>query len=405
MRSIERVNVSEPMTNESIDMSRRKVLIGGAIMAAGMSLPRAAWALAIESKPQSNSAITKGENMSHHLDSPIARQDVRLDITDLYTFRGETGTVFVINVCHSLGKPPIPGYHPEGMYEFKVDLNGDAVEEVTYRLTFDERDGQGNQRCTVRRIRGAEAVDPHAAGTVIAQGTTDQTVTTPSGVRVWAGHAGDPFWIEPTVLHAVGHAFQDGTKVDLAGWDPSKATNFFASQTVYAIVLELPDAELLAGAGDKRKIGVWAVATLATDAGGWRSINRIGLPMIPPLFAQYNEDLGNRLNAGHPADDFATYGDALAKKMAAVVAAYGTAEDPQEYGEKIAHRLFPNMLPYEVGTPASLGFIEWNGRTLTDNAPDVMFSTAANTPIHLGIGKESVTSKPRKTFPYVPVAV
>jgi len=25
--------------------------------------------------------------MSHHLDSPIARQDIRLDITDLYVFR------------------------------------------------------------------------------------------------------------------------------------------------------------------------------------------------------------------------------------------------------------------------------------------------------------------------------
>ena len=35
--------------------------------------------------------------MSHHLDSPIARQDIRLDITDLYVFRGETGTAFVIN--------------------------------------------------------------------------------------------------------------------------------------------------------------------------------------------------------------------------------------------------------------------------------------------------------------------
>jgi hypothetical protein len=44
------------------------------------------------------------------------------------------------------------------------------------------------------------------------------------------------------------------------------------------------------------------------------------------------------------------------------------------------------------------------GRTLTDNAPDVMFSTAANTPIRLGIGKDSVTSKPSKTFPYVPTA-
>ena len=79
--------------------------------------------------------------MSHHLDSPIARQDIRLDITDLYVFRGETGTVFVINVCHSIAGPiPSPGYHPEGMYEFKVDLDGDAIEEVTYRITFDARD-------------------------------------------------------------------------------------------------------------------------------------------------------------------------------------------------------------------------------------------------------------------------
>jgi hypothetical protein len=377
-------------------------------MAAQMSLPLGALALSIQSESQSHSqgssdsAIKRGENMSHHLDSPIARQDVRLDITDLYVFRGQVGTVFVINVCHSIAKPKVPGYHPEGMYEFKVDLNGDAVEEVTYRLTFDERDEHGKQRYTVRRISGAEAVNPHAAGTVIAHGTTDEAVTTPSGVRAWAGKAGDPFWIEPDVLHAVGHAFQDGTVVNLAGWDPSKATNLFAGQTVYAIVLELPDGELLAGAGDKRRIGVWAVATLATDAGGWRSINRVGLPMIPPLFAQYNEDLGNRLNAGRPVDDFATWGEVVTKKIAAVVAAYGTAEDPHEYGEKIAHRLFPNVLPYEVGTQASLGFNEWNGRSLTDNAPNVMFSIAANAPVSLGIGKESVTSKPSKTFPYVP---
>jgi hypothetical protein len=291
------------------------------------------------------------------------------------------------------------------MYEFKVDLNGDAVEEVTYRLTFDARDVHGKQRYTVRSIRGTEAVDPHAAGTIIAQGSTDETVTAESGVRAWAGKAGDPFWIEPTVLHAVGHAFQDGTVVNLGDWNPTQAKNLFAGQTVYAIVLELPDSELLAGAGDNRKIGVWAVATLATDAGGWRSINRIGLPMLPPLFAQYNEDLGNRLNAGRPADDYTAWGDALSKKMAAVVAAYGTAEDPVAYGEKIAHRLLPNMLPYQVGTQASLGFTEWNGRSLTDNAPNVMFSTAANTPISLGIGKESVTSKPSKTFPYVPAAV
>jgi hypothetical protein len=344
--------------------------------------------------------------MSHHLDSPIARQDIRLDITDLYVFRGETGTVFVINVCHSIFGPiPAPGYHPEGMYEFKVDLNGDAVEDVTYRLTFDERDKQGKQRYVVRCIRGAQAVDPHAAGTVVAQGTTGEKVTTAAGLRVWAGQTGDPFWIEPDVLHAVGHAFQDGTAVNLSGWDPNHAKNLFADHTVYSIVLEVPDSELLAGAGNKRRIGVWAVATLATDAGEWRSINRVGLPMIHPLFTQYNEDLGNRLNAGRPADDFATYGEAVTKAIAGVVSANGTAQDPRAYGEKVAHRFFPNILPCEVGTPAVFGFAEWNGRSLIDNAPNVMFSIAANTPVSLGIGRESVTSKPSTKFPYVSAAI
>lgn len=341
--------------------------------------------------------------MSHHLDSPVARQDIRLDITDLYVFRGEVGTVFVINVCHSIFGPiPAPGYHPEGMYEFKVDRNGDAVEDITYRINFSERDKNGKQSYVVRCIRGPEAVDPHAPGTIVAEGTTDEKVTTPSGLRVWAGKAGDPFWIEPHVLHAVGHAFQDGTTVNLDDWDPARATNLFAGHTVYSIVLEVPDSELLGEGNNNHRVGVWAVATLATDAGGWRSINRVGLPMIPPLFAQYNEDLGNRLNAGRPSEDFAIYGVPIAKSLAAVVAAYGTAQDPAAYAEKLAHRLFPNMLPYEIGTPAVFGFAEWNGRSLIDNAPDVMFSIAANTPVRLGIGKESVTSKPSQVFPYVP---
>ena len=344
--------------------------------------------------------------MSHHLDSPIARQDIRLDITDLYVFRGQTGTVFVINVCHSIFGPiPVPGYHPEGMYEFKVDSNGDAIEEVTYRLTFDERDNNGKQRYVVRCVKGQDAIDPHAPGMVVAEGTTGETITTATGLRVWADRAGDPFWIEPDVLHAVGHAFQDGTTVNLSGWDPSRAKNLFAGHTVYSIVLEVPDQELLSGTSGNRRVGIWAVSTLATDAGGWRSINRVGLPMIHPLFTQFNEDLGNRLNAGRPHDDFATYGEVVTKAIAGVVTANGTAEDPRAYAEKVAHRFFPNILPYEIGTSAAFGFADWNGRSLTDNAPDVMFSVAANAPIRLGIGKESVTSKPSRTFPYVPAVL
>jgi hypothetical protein len=35
--------------------------------------------------------------------------------------------------------------------------------------------------------------------------------------------------------------------------------------------------------------------------------------MMPPLFAQFDEDFGNRLNAGHPSEDFATYGAHITK--------------------------------------------------------------------------------------------
>lgn len=126
--------------------------------------------------------------------------------------------------------------------------------------------------------------------------------------------------------------------------------------------------------------------------------------MIHPLFTQFNEDLGNRLNAGRPEDDFATHGAAVIKSIASVVSAYGTAQDPPAYAEKVARRFCPNILPYEVGTAAVFGLVEWNGRSLTDNAPDVMFSLAANTPVRLVIGRESVTSKPSAKFPYVPAA-
>jgi hypothetical protein len=288
------------------------------------------------------------------------------------------------------------------MYEFKIDLDRDAVEDLTYRITFDERDATGKQRFVLRRIEGRNAAEPGASGMIVAQGSTNETIES-GGIRIWAGRAYDPFWIEPDVLHAVGHAFQDGTIVNLSGWDPGRAKNLFAGHSVYSIVLEIADSDLLPNAGHDGRIGVWAVSSLATDAGGRRSINRVGLPMIHPLFTQYNEDLGNRLNSGRPADDFARFGETVIKAVAGVVKANGTAEDPHAYAEKTAHRFLPNILPYTVGTPAAFGMAEWNGRSLTDNAPDVMFTIASNTPVRLGIGKESVTLKPSGAFPYVAV--
>src|SRR6202162_1825082 len=177
--------------------------------------------------------------MSHHLDSPLASADLRLDITDLYVFAGQSGTVFVMNVCTSLaGDIPTPGFHPEALYEFKIDIDDDAVEDLTLRFHFDDRDSAGLQRYTLTRLNGVDAADPHAPGTTVATGVTETALTTDAGVRVWIGVAGDPFWMEPEVLHAVAHALQDGTVVALTDWDAATASNQFAGHTVYSIVLD-----------------------------------------------------------------------------------------------------------------------------------------------------------------------
>jgi len=153
------------------------------------------------------------------------------------------------------------------------------------------------------------------------------------------------------------------------------AKNLLAGQTLNSLVLEVPDAVLLPAAARERRIGFWGLTTLATDAGGWRPINRAGLPMVHPLFAQLNGELGNRLNAGRPADGHQSFSREIADMVAGVVAAYGTADDPHAYAESVASRIFPNVLPYTLGTPAGFGFAGWNGRSLTDNTPDVMSDT------------------------------
>jgi uncharacterized protein DUF4331 len=90
--------------------------------------------------------------MSHHLDCEQARRDCRLDITDNYVFRGETGTVFVMDVNSSLAGPDArPGFHPEARYEFKIHTDGAAAEDLTCRVTFDRPDTYASaSRATTR---------------------------------------------------------------------------------------------------------------------------------------------------------------------------------------------------------------------------------------------------------------
>ena len=86
---------------------------------------------------------------------------------------------------------------------------------------------------------------------------------------------------------------------------------------------------------------------------------------------------------------------------AAVVAATGTSDDPEGYGEAVARDLFPDVLTYVVGSRSTYGFAARNGRAQADNAPEAMLSLVTNMAIPSGL-KPSVTQKQRAShFPYV----
>jgi hypothetical protein len=85
--------------------------------------------------------------MSHHASGPnfgFPRGDARLDMTDLYAFlkKGDAGkSIIVLNVHPSFRlDSPEPTtsepFKPGALYEFKIDINGDALADLGCSLQF-----------------------------------------------------------------------------------------------------------------------------------------------------------------------------------------------------------------------------------------------------------------------------
>jgi hypothetical protein len=117
--------------------------------------------------------------MSHHASGPnfgFPRGDARLDMTDLYAFPkpGDPAkSIIILNVHPSFAlNPPGPTttepFAPGGLYELKVDTDGDAVADIAYSVQFSSS-GDGKQTATVRRIQGVRAAGVGEEGEVIVE--------------------------------------------------------------------------------------------------------------------------------------------------------------------------------------------------------------------------------------------
>jgi hypothetical protein len=283
-------------------------------------------------------------------------------------FPGEGSTVFVMDVNSNVnGLHSEPGFHPEARYEFKVHFDGADFETLTYRVSFGEADSGGRQALRLHALTGEAAREDSAPGDLVLEGRTGETAS--------------------------------GTAPDLSGWQPDNAANSLAGTTVESIVLEVSHSH--PQLRRRAQAGAWCATKLATDAGGWRQINRAGHPMMWPIFWPDDTDFSDPSNTRHPSEDVNAAAKYIGEQVAAVVAAAGTSDDPQGYGQTVARDLFPDVLSYVVGTPAVYGFAARNGRTLADNAPEAMLSLVTNTAVPSGLKPAVAQDQRTSSFPYV----
>jgi hypothetical protein len=333
--------------------------------------------------------------MSHHFDTPSAREDPRINVCDFYLFQGRAGTaVMAMTVNPDAGVSAPQTFRDEAIYAFRFDLDGDNREEVTFKVRFGEvehadRGGhQHVQKFEVRRATG-EAALKGAEGEPVIEGWTGEVVSSGAGLMAFAGLAPDLFAGDGAALGVFRNAFFGESRYHPDAFLNRK--NSFDGRNVSAIVIEVPTD--LIGAG---LIHAWATSSLYGHAPEVQ-VSRWGLPLITNVFIP-DMNMREDFNRTVPADDVSLFGAHISGVAEKLSERAESVEDAAAYGKRLAARLLPAVLPYELGTPAAFDFAGFNGRRLTDDVMDVILTLATNTPLGDGVAPDK--RRVRKDFPY-----
>jgi Domain of unknown function (DUF4331) len=265
--------------------------------------------------------------------------DARLDLTDLFVFESPQSpgtTVLIIDI--NLFMTGVD-FHPDAVYRINVDNDGDTQADVAFSFVYSESEG-GAQTATVHYATGDQARDREPGGEVLIEGTPVGFDAMAAPVqagpcRVFIGVRSDPFFADG---EGAFHDFQ------FTGDDT------FAGKNILTMALEVPNDMLGA------QIAVWGTVSVRRD-GGLVQVDRIGNPSVNPFFV---DELKNQFNAGHPADDVASY----LEPWAMLLESRGYA--PNEARDTVL-TVLRDVLHYDRTRPAHYP----NGRVLTDDVYDM----------------------------------
>jgi hypothetical protein len=287
-----------------------------------------------------------------HLESPNAKANHALDITDIYAFDGANSgnTVLVLNVNPLAGNVSGTKFATNGRYDFNIDRTGDYVADDVYSVTFGAPSASnGKQAITIKKD-----------GSTIATGKSGSTIND-GGLKFYAGVKDDPFFFDLASFIRWRDPDGDGNYT-YTGPTTFDGVDFFDGANVSTIVLEIPDNWLGASAN------LWGTTMKGNDR-----IDRMGKPALATVFMNPfgGDNQKDPYNMTDPSADVATWGG----QFTAVLDVFNTTPTAQA----ISGLLLPDVLHLDVaklGKSTGTSFTGdkagniLNGRTLAEDVID-----------------------------------
>jgi Domain of unknown function (DUF4331) len=357
---------------------------------------------------------------SSHREAPLIAEDPSADTTDLYAFRSADVPDALTVIANWIpAEDPAAGpnwyrFSQRARYLIKIDRNGDAKPDVTYRFRFTNREdslflGNTVQDYTVTRVM-------HGEEKIVARGVTPPNNIGPrstpnyrqlaeaavmdltGGGKVFAGQREDAFFAD------IGAIF-DLVAIRKGVGNMGGGKDFFAGYAVHGIALQIPISQL---DDADHTVGVWATTERPRmrirqyrrngvrrfhEHRQWVQVSRLGNPLINEVIIPTKlKDRWNRLSPDKDAQFVQYYREPILAKVINQLYGLGVPETNRDdlvavlltgvpglnsTGPKLADMLRVNLAIAPTASPSRLGVFGGdtagfpNGRRLEDDVVDI----------------------------------
>jgi Domain of unknown function (DUF4331) len=422
-------------------------LICGALAAGGLT---AAGVTALE--PGATSA-------SSHREAPLISGTPQFDNTDVYAFvspdKPDTTTILAnfIPFEEPAGGPNFYTFAEDAQYDLHIDNNGDALEDLIFRYTFDTHvknkktflyntgvvESLDDQDLNVTQTYDIETIKLKNQRMVSQTKIADDVPVAPSNVgkasmpdykklrdqavyetagdtTTFAGQADDPFFLDLRVFDLLY-----GGDLSEVGRDTLKGYN------VNSLALQLP-SELITESKDQPIVGIWSTTRRKGADGQFHQVSRLGMPLVNEVVNPQEDK--DTFNGSVPSDDAQFLENVTKPELPKLMEAIYKIPAPDEPRNDLVDVFLkgvedlnqpPHVTPSEMlrlntsieptKKPKRLGVLDGdnqgfpNGRRLTDDVIDIALQVVegelVDAPNDLGDAVDKNDKKFGKHFPYV----